>query len=121
MSETSDYSFGIADASFLAAGGEPGIARLVTDFYRIMDEHEGAACVRRLYPHDLSESRLRLAAFLCSWLGARAVMQSSTAASTFRSFIPDGQWAKASATLGSTAWHSPFPDRTIPTTLPATC
>ena len=69
MSEASDYSFGIADASFLAAGGEPGIARLVTDFYRIMDEHEEAACVRRLYPHDLSESRLRLAAFLCSWLG----------------------------------------------------
>lgn len=69
MSETSSPTFGIADASFRAAGGETGIARLVNDFYRIMDEHEGAACARRLYPHDLSESRERLAAFLCGWLG----------------------------------------------------
>ncbi|AHL74782.1 globin [Stutzerimonas stutzeri] len=61
--------FGVGDASFLAAGGEAGIERLVADFYRVMDETEAAACVRRLYPQELSPSRERLAAFLCGWLG----------------------------------------------------
>ena len=69
MSETGSRTFGTADASFLAAGGESGITRLVNDFYQIMEDHEGAACVRRLYPDDLSEPRRRLAAFLCGWLG----------------------------------------------------
>ncbi|MCH2339156.1 group II truncated hemoglobin [Pseudomonas sp. NPDC047963] len=69
MSTTSDVQFGTGDASFRAAGGETGLARLVEDFYSIMDELEGALCVRRLYPRDLVESRQRLAAFLCGWLG----------------------------------------------------
>ncbi|MCQ2028607.1 group II truncated hemoglobin [Stutzerimonas zhaodongensis] len=69
MSEAGPLPYGTADTSFLAAGGESGITRLVTDFYRIMEDHEGAACVRRLYPDDLSEPSARLAAFLCGWLG----------------------------------------------------
>ncbi|MCQ4257683.1 group II truncated hemoglobin [Stutzerimonas stutzeri] len=69
MSETGPLPFGTADASFIAAGGESGIARLVNDFYQIMDEHERANCVRRLYPEDLRAPRERLAAFLCGWLG----------------------------------------------------
>ncbi len=69
MSTASNAPFGVGDASFKAAGGEAGIQQLVADFYGIMDEHEAAHCVRRLYPQDLSESRERLAAFLCGWLG----------------------------------------------------
>ncbi|WP_407296213.1 group II truncated hemoglobin [Stutzerimonas zhaodongensis] len=69
MNEPSSALFGVGDASFQAAGGEPGLARLVTDFYGIMDEREAASCVRRLYPRDLDEPRNRLAAFLCGWLG----------------------------------------------------
>lgn len=69
MSTTSTIPFGVADASFQAAGGEAGLSRLVEDFYSIMDERESAACVRRLYPQDLSKPRARLAAFLCGWLG----------------------------------------------------
>lgn len=69
MSTTLKTPFGVGDASFQAAGGETGIERLVADFYRCMDEAEAAACVRRLYPQNLSESRERLAAFLCGWLG----------------------------------------------------
>lgn len=61
--------FGVGDASFRAAGGEPGIERLVAAFYRIMDQCESASCVRRLYPNDLDASRQRLTAFLCGWLG----------------------------------------------------
>lgn len=69
MNTLSAVPYGIADASFQAAGGETGIERLVADFYRIMDETEAAACVRQLYPQDLCESRERLVAFLCGWLG----------------------------------------------------
>lgn len=69
MFTASSVSFGVADASFQAAGGEAGLSRLVAAFYRIMDENESAACVRRLYPQELSESRARLAAFLAGWLG----------------------------------------------------
>ena len=61
MSTTSDVPFGTGDASFQAAGGESGLARLVEDFYLIMDELEDARCVRHLYPRDLAESRKRLA------------------------------------------------------------
>ncbi|MCQ4312041.1 group II truncated hemoglobin [Pseudomonas stutzeri] len=69
MSTTCKTPFGVGDASFQAAGGEIGIECLVADFYRIMDETETAACVRLLYPEDLSASRERLAAFLSGWLG----------------------------------------------------
>ncbi|MCQ4320315.1 group II truncated hemoglobin [Stutzerimonas stutzeri] len=69
MSTTFSVPFGVADASFQAAGGESGLTRLVEAFYQIMDERQDAICVRRLYPRDLIESRKRLAAFLCGWLG----------------------------------------------------
>lgn len=69
MMTTSPVPFGVGDASFQAAGGEAGIERLVADFYEVMEESQAAACVRRLYPPDLNESRERLAAFLCGWLG----------------------------------------------------
>lgn len=61
--------FGIDDASFQAAGGEPGIEQLVKAFYRHMDERAEASCIRRLYPQHLSDSHQRLAAFLSGWLG----------------------------------------------------
>ncbi len=61
--------FGDGDASFQAAGGEAGVARLVDDFYRIMDEWPEAARIRAMHPEDLAESRDKLARFLCGWLG----------------------------------------------------
>jgi hemoglobin len=66
---TNTPPFGVGDASFQAAGGEPGIERLVDVFYRKMGERADASCIRHLYPQDLTESRSRLAAFLCGWLG----------------------------------------------------
>ncbi|MCQ4296568.1 group II truncated hemoglobin [Pseudomonas stutzeri] len=62
-------AFGVGDASFQAAGGEPGLQRLVADFYRVMEQAPQAANVRAMYPHDLSEAHDRLASFLCGWLG----------------------------------------------------
>lgn len=69
MHKISSVPFGVGDASFQAAGGEAGLERLVRDFYLIMDEHENAMSVRRLYPENLDESRERLTAFFCGWLG----------------------------------------------------
>ena len=69
MSLTQQPQFGVGDASYQAAGAEAGIHRLVEDFYRIMDETSAAACVRQLYPEDLSLARDKLATFLTGWLG----------------------------------------------------
>ncbi len=61
--------FGVADASYRAAGEEAGIAKLVDDFYHVMDELPEAATIRRLHPKDLTEARDKLSRFLCGWLG----------------------------------------------------
>lgn len=67
--EADTIRFGEGDASFRAAGGIPGIERLVDDFYAIMDEADFARGIRRMHPADLAESRDKLARFLCGWLG----------------------------------------------------
>lgn len=69
MSPSKQPLFGVADASFQAAGGAPGIERLVDDFYRLMDEPGKASIVRCLYPADLTLAREKLATFLMGWLG----------------------------------------------------
>jgi len=62
-------AFGVGDASFQAAGGEPGLQQLVADFYQVMDLAPKAAGVRAMYPADVSDARDRLASFLSGWLG----------------------------------------------------
>lgn len=61
--------FGEGDASLRAAGGEAGVARLVDDFYDVMDALPEARTIRAMHPADLAESRDKLATFLCGWLG----------------------------------------------------
>jgi len=61
-------AYGVGDASFQAAGGEEGIARLVADFYDAMDRLPEAAGIRAMHPADLGVSRDKLARFLCGWL-----------------------------------------------------
>ncbi len=60
--------YGQGDSSFRAAGGREGVFALVDAFYRIMDEIPEARTIRRMHPRDLSESRDKLARFLCGWL-----------------------------------------------------
>ncbi|MBK7950935.1 MAG: group II truncated hemoglobin [Deltaproteobacteria bacterium] len=60
--------YGEGDSSYRAAGGRPGITRLVDAFYRIMDELPEAAIIRRMHARDLTESRDKLTRFLCGWL-----------------------------------------------------
>lgn len=69
MSDNQPPTYGVADASFRAAGGENSIRRLVDDFYRIMAEQPDAASVLAMHPPDISISRDKLTRFLCGWLG----------------------------------------------------
>lgn len=69
MTSAQEPAFGVGDASFQAAGGEPGLQRLVADFYQVMEESPQATRVRAMYPDDLGEAQDRLASFLSGWLG----------------------------------------------------
>lgn len=64
-----DKSYGQDDASFIAAGGELGIRRLVEDFYQAMNDLPEAKKIRDMHADDLEESIDKLARFLCGWLG----------------------------------------------------
>lgn len=61
--------YGFSDTSFQTAGGEAGIRQLADDFYRFMDELPEAATIRAMHKNDLTESRDKLARFLCGWMG----------------------------------------------------
>lgn len=66
---TSTPLYGFSDNSFKAAGEEAGIRKLVEDFYRFMDELPEAKIIRAMHRSDLTESRDKLTAFLCGWMG----------------------------------------------------
>lgn len=61
--------YGNGDASFLAAGGESGIRRLIDSFFDRMSSDERFATIYALHPEDKEISRDKLARFLCGWLG----------------------------------------------------
>lgn len=62
-------TYGVGDASYQAAGGDDGIARLVDEFYRVMDTAPEARGIRAMHDDDLALSRDKLRVFLCAWLG----------------------------------------------------
>lgn len=61
--------YGHEDTSYRAAGMQPGIRKLVDDFYDAMDSLNQAEKIRNMHPANLEESRDKLALFLCGWLG----------------------------------------------------
>ena len=61
--------YGIADASFQAAGGESGIRRLVDEFFDRMGSDNRFRTIYDMHPEDKAISRDKLARFLCGWLG----------------------------------------------------
>ena len=69
MSAAGEAAFGRGDATFIAVGGEDGIRRLVDTFYDHMDAAPELATLRAMHPEDLTESRDKLARFLCGWTG----------------------------------------------------
>ena len=67
--DRTDKQYGIADTSFRAAGGEPGIRKLVDEFFDRMGHDDRFASIYEMHPDDKEESRDKLARFLCGWLG----------------------------------------------------
>ena len=61
--------YGFEDTSFQAAGGIEGIKLLVIEFYRNMETLPEAEALRAMHRQDLTESKEKLARFLCGWLG----------------------------------------------------
>ncbi len=61
--------FGSGDASYQAAGGSPGIDKLVHRFYEYMERLPEAQVLRAMHAVDLTEVREKLAVFLVAWLG----------------------------------------------------
>lgn len=61
--------YGKGDASFVAAGGEAGLRRLVDTFYDLMGSDPRFAAILTMHPPDIETSRDKLARFLCGWLG----------------------------------------------------
>lgn len=64
-----DQRYGEGDTSYLTAGGEAGVQKLVEDFYEIMAERPFAKKIFEMHPKDISVSIDKLARFLCGWLG----------------------------------------------------
>ncbi|KZY33217.1 MULTISPECIES: group II truncated hemoglobin [unclassified Oleiphilus] len=72
----SDKQYGQGDSTFVAAGGEPGLTRLVDTFYLMMDTLPEAQVIRKMHPEDLTLSRQKLTYFLAGWMGGpRLYMQ----------------------------------------------
>ncbi|MEK1904471.1 MAG: group II truncated hemoglobin [Pseudomonas sp.] len=97
--------YGVADASYRAAGGIDGLRRLVDDFYRLMDELPQASDVRAMHPHSLDAARDKLACFLSGWLGGPRLFSEkygSIAIPSFHAQWPIGE-AQAEAWLACMA------------------
>ncbi len=67
--------YGKGDASYQAAGGTPGIYRLINRFFYYMEKLPEARKIRKMHPEDLDESSDKLARFLCGWLGGPKLYQ----------------------------------------------
>ena len=68
-------TYGIDDASFLAAGKETGIRKLVDGFFDRMGSDPRFRVIYDMHPEDKEESRDKLARFLCGWLGGPRLYQ----------------------------------------------
>ncbi len=62
-------SFGHADASFQAAGGESGVRQMVDAFYDLMGTDQRFETIYTMHPTDKVVTRDKLTRFLCGWLG----------------------------------------------------
>lgn len=67
--EQNNPIYGEGDASYQAAGGLPGIEKLVERFYYYMDVLPEARVIRNMHDDDLTVSKDKLVHFLSGWLG----------------------------------------------------
>jgi hemoglobin len=62
-------AYGTGDATYVAVGGEAGIARLVATFYGYMATLAEATRIRDMHEVGFGQSPEKLRVFLCAWLG----------------------------------------------------
>jgi len=62
-------NYGTLDASFIAAGKEQGIRKLVDDFYQQMETQKRGHHIREMHTDDLDLIKDKLSVFLIGWLG----------------------------------------------------
>lgn len=75
MPTSRQQPYGTGSASFDAAGGEPGIRRLVDAFFDRMGSDPRFTTIYDMHPDDKVVSRDKLARFLCGWLGGPKLFQ----------------------------------------------
>jgi len=68
-------SYGVKDASYLAAGEEAGLRQLCTDFYHLMSTLPEAQKIRQMHKDDLEIMIDKLTLFLSMWLGGPKTYQ----------------------------------------------
>ncbi len=68
-------TYGIEEASYLAAGEEAGIRKLVDAFFDRMGNEPRFKVIYDMHPEDKEVSRDKLARFLCGWLGGPKLFQ----------------------------------------------
>ena len=73
---------------FRPQAGVTGLRKLVNDFYDLMEQLPKAKEIRDLHPDDLTQSRDKLARFLCGWLGGPKLYRENTAQSGFPARTP---------------------------------
>jgi len=68
-------NYGIADATFRAAGEEAGVRKLVANFYEIMSTDAAYERIWSWHTEDLEIAADKLASFLCGWMGGPRLYQ----------------------------------------------
>lgn len=71
MSESKKY--GLGDETYIAAGGELGIQRLVNRYYNLMEQNKTYHTIWSWHPGNNRTSRENLAYFLAGWTGGPAL------------------------------------------------
>ncbi len=62
-------NYGTLDASYIAAGQEQGIRKLVDDFYQQMETKKRGKHIREMHTDNLHTIKDKLSVFLMGWLG----------------------------------------------------
>lgn len=66
-------NYGDGSATYEAVGGLDGLQKLVTAFYRIMQESPDYRDIRDMHPKNLDLSIDKLVSFLSGWMGGEAL------------------------------------------------
>lgn len=61
--------YGQGNATFLAAGGEPGLKKLAHDFYQIVATSPETVALKNMHSEGFDLSADKLYRFLCGWMG----------------------------------------------------